>query len=158
MAEELQGFLAKFHSHVMPSADNESRHLLVSSQKIQTAAMNQMAEQFSVQMADSFEKVITSTFKKMNDSLDTLVASVTQCQEDAVRQILDVFLKEMNDSFGVQFSEFGKTLSQLKDAQTDNVNYTTNLYQAMSRQLSDSYTQHEQAMKKIMEDTGSSQK
>ena len=158
MAEELQGFLARFHSHVMPSAENESRNLLVSSQKIQTAAMNQMAEQFSVQMADSFEKVITPTFKKMNDSLDTLVSSVTQCQEDAIRQILDTFLKEMNDSFGVQFSDFGKTLSQLKDAQADNVNYTTNLYQAMSRQLSDSYTQHEQAMKRIMEDTGASQK
>lgn len=158
MTEELQGFLARFHSHVMPSAENESRNLLVSSQKIQTAAMNQMAEQFSVQMADSFEKVITPTFKKMNDSLDTLVSSVTQCQEDAIRQILDTFLKEMNDSFGVQFSDFGKTLSQLKDAQADNVNYTTNLYQAMSRQLSDSYTQHEQAMKRIMEDTGASQK
>ena len=38
------------------------------------------------------------------------------------------------------------------------MNYTTNLYQAMSRQLSDSYTQHEQAMKRIMEDTGASQK
>lgn len=157
MAEALQAFLARFHSHVMPSAENESRNLLLSSQKIQTAAMNQMAEQFSVQMADSFEKVITPTFKKMNDSLDTLVASVTQCQEDAVRQILDAFLKEMNDSFGMQFSDFGKTLTQLKDAQTDNVNYTTNLYQTMSRQLSESYTRHEQAMKKIMEDTGSSQ-
>lgn len=158
MAEALQAFLARFHSHVMPSAENESRNLLLSSQKIQTAAMNQMAEQFSVQMADSFEKVITPTFKKMNDSLDTLVSSVTRCQEDAVREILNVFLKEMNDSFGVQFSEFGNTLAQLKEAQTDNVNYTTNLYQAMSRQLSDSYTQHEQAMKKIMEEAGSSQK
>ena len=84
----------------------------------------------------------------MNDSLDTLVSSVTRCQEDAIREILNVFLKEMNDSFGVQFSEFGKTLSQLKEAQADNVNYTTNLYQAMSRQLSDSYAQHEQIMKK----------
>lgn len=158
MAEALQVFLAKFHSHVMPSAENESRNLLISSQKIQTAAMNQMAEQFSVQMADSFEKVITPTFKKMNDSLDTLVSSVTRCQEDAIREILNVFLKEMNDSFGVQFSEFGKTLSQLKEAQADNVNYTTNLYQAMSRQLSDSYAQHEQIMKKIMEDAGASQK
>lgn len=157
MAEGLQTFLAKFHSHVMPSAENESRNLLLSSQKIQTAAMNQMAEKFSVQMVDSFEKVITPTFKKMNDSLDTLVSSVTQCQEDAVREILNVFLKEMNDSFGVQFSEFGKTLTQLRDAQTDNVNYTTNLYQTMSRELSESYAQHEQTMKKIMEDTGSSQ-
>lgn len=84
----------------------------------------------------------------MNDSLDTLVSSVTRCQEDAIREILNVFLKEMNDSFGVQFSEFGKTLSQLKEAQADNVNYTTNLYQAMSRQLSDSYAQHEQIMKR----------
>lgn len=158
MAEALQAFLSRFHSHVMPSAENESRNLLLSSQKIQTAAMNQMAEQFSVQMADSFEKVITPTFRKMNDSLDTLVNSVTRCQEDAIREILNVFLKEMNDSFGVQFSEFGKTLTQLKDAQTDNVNYTTNLYQAMSRQLSDSYTQHEQVMKKMMEETGASQK
>ena len=48
----------------MPSAENESRNLLISSQKIQTAAMNQMAEQFSVQMADSFEKVITSYLQK----------------------------------------------------------------------------------------------
>lgn len=158
MTESLQTFLARFHSHVMPSAENESRNLLLSSQKIQTAAMNQMAEQFSVQMADSFEKVITPTFKKMNDSLDTLISSVTRCQEDAVREILNVFLKEMNDSFGVQFSDFGKTLTQLKDAQSDNVNYTTNLYQDMSRQLSESYTRHEQAMKKIMEDTGSSQR
>ena len=48
----------------MPSAETESMNLLVASQKNQTAAMNQMAEQFSVKMADSFEKVITPTFKK----------------------------------------------------------------------------------------------
>ena len=61
--------------------------------------MKQMAEQFSVQMADSFEKVITPTFQKMNDSLDMLVSSVTRCQEDAIREISDEFLKQMNNSF-----------------------------------------------------------
>ena len=63
MTEELQGFLEKFHSYVMPTAENESRNLLLASQKLQTSAMKQMAEQFSVQMADSFEKVITRTFQ-----------------------------------------------------------------------------------------------
>lgn len=158
MTENLQAFLGRFHSYVMPSAESESMNLLVSSQKIQTAAMNQMAEKFSVQMADSFEKVITPTFKKMNDSLDTLVTSVTQCQQDAVKGILDAFLKEMNASFGAEFQNFGETLQQLKDAQTDNVNYTTNLYQAMSKELGDSYTQHEQAMRRIVEGIGESQK
>ena len=134
LTENLQLFLDKFHTYVMPSAETESMNLLVASQKNQTAAMNQMAEQFSVKMADSFEKVITPTFKKMNDSLDTLVSSVTKCQEDAVKEILDAFLKEMNTSFEIQFADFGKALTQLKDAQTDNTNYTTNLYQAMSKQ------------------------
>ena len=69
-------------------------NILVASQKNQTAAMEQMAEKFSVQMADSFEKVITPTFQKMNDSLDVLVNSVTRCQEDAIKEILDTFLKE----------------------------------------------------------------
>ena len=158
MTEGLQAFLSKFHTYVMPTAESESMNLLVSSQKNQTAAMNQMAEEFSVKMADSFEKVITPTFKKMNDSLDVLVSSVTRCQEDAVKEILDAFLKEMNNSFQTQFSDFGKALERLKDAQTDNTNYTTNLYQAMSRQLSDSYVQHEAAMKKILEESGKSQK
>ena len=158
LTENLQLFLDRFHTYVMPSAETESMNLLVSSQKNQTAAMNQMAEQFSVKMADSFEKVITPTFQKMNDSLDVLVSSVTKCQEDAVREILNAFLKEMNASFEAQFADFGKALTQLKDAQTDNTNYTTNLYQAMSKQLSDIYTEHEQTMKNMLEESGRLQK
>lgn len=158
LTENLQLFLDKFHTYVMPSAETESMNLLVASQKNQTAAMNQMAEQFSVKMADSFEKVITPTFEKMNYSLDTLVNSVTKCQEDAVREILHVFLNEMHDSFQGQFEDFGKALTELKDAQTENTNYTTKLYQTMSRQLSDTYAEHERAMRNMLEESGRMQK
>ena len=158
MTASLQRFLDRFHTYVMPTAESESMNILVSSQKNQTAAMEQMAEKFSVQMAGSFEKVITPTFQKMNDSLDVLVSSVTKCQEDAIREILDTFLKEMNLSFKAQFEDFGKALAQLKDAQTDNANYTTNLYQSMSRQLSEAYTEHERNMRTMLEDTSMAQK
>lgn len=158
MTASLQKFLDRFHTYVMPTAESESMNILVSSQKNQTAAMEQMAEKFSVQMAGSFEKVITPTFQKMNDSLDVLVSSVTKCQEDAIREILDTFLKEMNLSFKAQFEDFGRALAQLKDAQTDNANYTTNLYQSMSRQLSEAYTEHERNMRTMLEDTSMAQK
>ena len=158
MTTSLQKFLDRFHTYVMPTAESESMNILVSSQKNQTAAMEQMAEKFSVQMAGSFEKVITPTFQKMNDSLDVLVSSVTKCQEDAIREILDTFLKEMNLSFKAQFEDFGRALTQLKDAQTDNANYTTNLYQSMSRQLSEAYTEHERNMRTMLEDTSMAQK
>lgn len=158
LTSNLQSFLDRFHTYVMPTAESESMNILVASQKNQTAAMDQMAEKFSVQMADSFEKVITPTFQKMNDSLDVLVNSVTKCQEDAIKEILDTFLKEMNLSFKTQFEDFGRALTQLKDAQTDNTNYTTNLYQSMSRQLSEAYAEHEHMMRSMLEDTSAAQK
>lgn len=158
LTSNLQSFLDRFHTYVMPTAESESMNILVASQKNQTAAMEQMAEKFSVQMADSFEKVITPIFQKMNDSLDVLVNSVTKCQEDAIKEILDTFLKEMNLSFKTQFEDFGRALTQLKDAQTDNTNYTTNLYQSMSRQLSEAYAEHEHMMRSMLEDTSAAQK
>ena len=158
LTSNLQSFLDRFHTYVMPTAESESMNILVASQKNQTAAMEQMAEKFSVQMADSFEKVITPTFQKMNDSLDVLVNSVTKCQEDAIKEILDTFLKEMNLSFKTQFEDFGRALTQLKDAQTDNTNYTTNLYQSMSRQISEAYAEHEHMMRSMLEDTSAAQK
>lgn len=94
MSQAMQDFLDRFHALVLPTAENESWNLLVSSQKTQTEAMKQMAEQFSVQMADSFEKVITPTFQKMNDSLDVLTASVTKGQQDAIREIGYVFKRD----------------------------------------------------------------
>lgn len=157
MTESLQGFLEKFHAYVMPTAENESRNLLLASQKLQTSAMNQMAEQFSVQMADSFEKVITPTFQKMNDSLDTLVASVTRCQEDAIRDISNEFLKQMNNSFHLQFNDFNEALEQLKKAQKENTAYTSAMYQTMSQQLSEAYVKQDKAMKDMVKEMGGMQ-
>ena len=128
----------------------------LSSQKIQTEAMNKMAEQFSVQMADSFEKVITPTFRKMND-LDMLVTSVTRCQQDAVKEILDGFMKEMHNSFQLQFKDFNEALNQLKKAQKENADYTATLYQTMSTQLSDNYLQQERVMKDAVTELGNLQ-
>lgn len=150
MTERLQAFLEKFHAYVMPTAENESRNLLVASQKMQAQAIDKMAEQFSVQLAGSFEKVITPTFQRMNDSLDLMVTSVTRCQQDAVKDILDVFMKEMRGSFQMQFNDFNEALKQMKRAQKENADYTTSLYQTMSRQLSENYVKQDRAMKETM--------
>lgn len=157
MTEQLGAFLEKFHAYVLPTAENESRNLLVSSQKHQTAAMKQMAEQFSVQMADSFEKVITPTFRKMNDSLDLLATSVTRCQKDAIKEILDTFLAQMNQSFQMEFKDFNQALAQMKKAQKENTDYTSSLYQDMSQQLGENFVRQERMMKSAVQEIGNLQ-
>ncbi|MDY4692230.1 MAG: MotA/TolQ/ExbB proton channel family protein [Blautia sp.] len=157
MSENLQRFLEKFHAYVIPTAESESRNLLIASQKIQTKAMKQMVEEFYVQMAGSFEKVITPTFQKMNDSLDVLVDSVTRCQQDAVKEILDTFLAEMNNSFKIQFQDFNDALAQMEKTQKENIEYTSNLYRTMSQQLSESYVKQNNAMKNLVNELGNVQ-
>ena len=147
MTENLQAFLERFHAYVIPTAENETRNLLVATQKKQSEATSQMAEQFSTQMAQSFEKVITPTFQKMNNSLDVLVATVTQNQEEAMRTILDEFLREMNSSFKLQFRDFNDALTEMKRAQKENTQYTRDLYQSLSQELTDSYVQSERLMR-----------
>ena len=154
---KLQGFLEKFHIYVLPTAENESRNLMVASQKLQTKAMKQMAEQLSTQMAESFEKAITPTFQKMNESLDVLTESVTRCQQDAIQEILRSFMREMNSSFKMQFKDFNEALEQLKKAQRDTTDYTTTLYQTMSEQLNDSYVKQNEAMKELVNELGNVQ-
>ncbi len=154
MDGKLQNFLEKFHLYVLPAAESESRNLMLASQKVQTKAMKQMAEQLTSQMAESFEKAISPTFQKMNESIDALTESVTKCQEDMVQEILRSFLKEMNSSFKIQFGDFNDALVQLKKAQKENTDYTTNLYQAMSDQLNESYEKQSESMKKIVDELG----
>lgn len=154
MDEKLQGFLEKFHLYVLPTAESESRNLMLASQKVQTKAMKQMAEQLTSQMADSFEKAINPTFQKMNESLEILTESVTRCQEDMVQEILHSFLREMNGSFKMQFKDFNEALVQLKKAQKETADYTTRLYQSMSDQLNESYARQSESMKEIVDELG----
>ena len=154
MDEKLQGFMEKFHLYVLPTAESESRNLMLASQKVQTKAMKQMAEQLTSQMADSFEKAINPTFQKMNESLEILTESVTRCQEDMVQEILRSFLREMNGSFKMQFKDFNEALVQLKKAQKETADYTTRLYQSMSDQLNESYARQSESMKEIVDELG----
>ena len=157
MNERLQAFLEKFHIYVLPTAENESRNLMVASQKLQVKAMKQMAEQLSAEMAQSFEKAINPTFQKMNESLDVLTESVTSCQQDVMQEILRSFLREMNGSFKLQFKDFNDALAQLKKAQKENTDYTTNLYHTMSDQLNSSYEKQSETMKDMVNELGNAQ-
>ena len=157
MNEKLQAFLEKFHIYVLPTAENESRNLMVASQKLQVKAMKQMAEQLSAEMAQSFEKAINPTFQKMNESLEILTESVTSCQQDVMQEILRSFLREMNGSFKMQFKDFNDALAQLKKAQKENTDYTTSLYHNMSDQLNSSYERQSETMKDMVNELGNAQ-
>ena len=60
----------------------------------------------------------------------------------------------MNGSFKMQFTDFNEALVQLKEAQKENIDYTTRLYQTMSNQLNTSYAKQSEAMKDLVNELG----
>ena len=153
----LDEFLDKFHANVMPSAEVESKNLMISFQKTQADSMNRMADQFSDQLADSFEKVITPAFRKMNQSIDLLVTSMTKGQEEMVKGVLNEFLKQMNSSFKLEFDGFNKAVTELTKAQESNAVYTKQLYQQLATELNATFQQEQKNMHQQIQDMVHSQ-
>ena len=153
----LDEFLDKFHANVMPSAEMESKNLMISFQQTQAESINRMADQFSDQLADSFEKVITPAFRKMNQSLDLLVTSMTKGQEEMVKGVLDEFLKQMNSSFKLEFDGFNKAVTELTKAQESNAVYTKQLYQQLAAELNATFQQEQKNMHQQIQDMVQSQ-
>ncbi|MDO5422520.1 MAG: MotA/TolQ/ExbB proton channel family protein [Eubacteriales bacterium] len=156
--DKLDTFLEEFHTHIMPAAEDESRDVLISCQKEQTEAIRTMAKQFSTQLASSFEEVITPSFRKMNDSLDMLVNTMANGQEEMMEQLLDSFLKQLRTSFALEFDNFNLALKDLSEAQQQTTEYTRQLYEDMSTQMSNTFVQEERNMHALVKELGDMQK
>ena len=64
LMEHFAAFMDRFHNTVSPSAEAETRNIMVNYQEEQTKAIQKMSDQFSEHLANSFEKVITPSAKR----------------------------------------------------------------------------------------------
>lgn len=158
LMESLRRFLDKFHSMVIPSAEAETRNIMVNYQEEQTTAITKMTEQFSEHLANSFEKVITPSFRKMNQSMDILTETMAKGQEEMMKGLLDDFLSRMNDSFKMQFENFNTALDEMTKAQQEMVNHTKELYEQLSKELHTSFDREDSNMRGLVREMGAMQK
>lgn len=156
--ESLRKFLDKFHSMVIPSAEAETRNIMVNYQEEQTAAITKMTEQFSEHLANSFEKVITPSFRKMNTSMDVLTETMAKGQEEMMTGLLDDFLSKMNNSFNMQFENFNIALEEMTKAQKHMIEQTKELYDQVSKDLHTSFDREDANMRGLVREMGAMQK
>lgn len=156
LGESMQNFLNQFHENVLPTAETESRNQMLSSAKQQSEIISNMSAQIAKEMADNFERAVSPVFDKMSQSLDHLVENTGASQEEALEEIVQGFLRQMNKSFRVQLSNFDGALEDLKKAQQNTTEYTETLYKNLSRDLGENYTKQERLMKGAVRDLLSS--
>lgn len=158
LLDGMKHFMDKFHSLVIPSAEAEARNIMINYQEEQTAAITKMTEQFSEHLANSFEKVITPSFRKMNQSMDILTETMAKGQEEMMHGLVDDFLQRMNDSFQLQFSNFNQALEDMARAQQEMTENTKLLYDKTSSDLKASFEREDSNMRGMVRELGAMQK
>lgn len=158
LMNSLQRFLDKFHHFVIPSAEAEARNIMVNYQSEQTEAIAKMTEQFSEHLANSFEKVITPSFRKMNQSMDILTETMAKGQEEMMSGLLEDFLQKMRSSFQLQFDNFNEALDELTKAQNTLTDNTKTLYRDMAQDLRSVFDNESTGMQGIVREMGAMHK
>lgn len=158
LMESLRTFLDRFHHFVIPSAEAETRNLMVNYQGEQTEAMGKMTEQFSEHLANSFERVITPSFRKMNQSMDILTETMAKGQEELLKGLLDDFLLKMRASFQLQFDNFNQALEDLTKAQKSVTDNTKTLYRDMAQEMRVTFDAESAGMHAMVREMGAMHK
>ncbi len=158
LMDHLADFMDHFHNTVIPSAEAETRNIMVNYQEEQTKAIQKMSEQFSEHLANSFEKVITPSFRKMNQSMDILTETMAKGQEEMLKGLLNDFLSNMRENFQMEFDDFNQALESMTQAQKEMIEATKGLYKATETDLHSAFSTERDQMQKLVREMGAMQK
>ena len=158
LTDSMSEFMDYFHNLVIPSAEAETRNIMVNYQEEQTKAIQKMTDQFSEHLANSFEKVITPSFRKMNQSMDILTETMAKGQEEMMKGLLNDFLSNMRENFQMQFDDFNQALESMTQAQKEMTEATRGLYKATETDLHSAFAEERDQMQNLVREMGAMQK
>lgn len=158
LTDSMSEFMDYFHNLVIPSAEAETRNIMVNYQEEQTKAIQKMTDQFSEHLANSFEKVITPSFRKMNQSMDILTETMSKGQEEMMKGLLNDFLSNMRENFQLQFDDFNQALESMTQAQKEMTEATKGLYKVTETDLHNAFAEERDQMQSLVREMGAMQK
>lgn len=158
LTDSMSEFMDYFHNLVIPSAEAETRNIMVNYQEEQTKAIQKMTDQFSEHLANSFEKVITPSFRKMNQSMDILTETMAKGQEEMMKGLLSDFLSNMRENFQLEFDDFNQALESMTQAQKEMTEATKGLYKVTETDLHNAFAEERDQMQSLVREMGAMQK
>lgn len=146
LMNRMQTFLDRFHAVIVPSAEMEAQNRLVNNQKEQSELLRNLASEFSDQVAHGFAASLTPTLDNINQSLGSMMTTITNNQQMFLQDIVESFVAEMNKSFHMEFDQFGHHMTQMNEVINRNVLYTEKLYKNMCDEMSALFAKEEKNM------------
>jgi len=113
----VKSFINAFKKHVLPDRKNDGMNQILLFQEAQLEAINN----FSDNMAGELYKLVNPQFNKLHHLIVDFENMATRNQTEALRQIVDLYITEMNKSLGGSFAIVKNSVDEMYRAQNRTV-------------------------------------
>ena len=119
----LEQFYSVYYEKVSPTSEIDYYNRMLTYNREQTAALNELAGSIAGEMAPKFAEAInmsvTPTMEKLNKSIDDYIMSAVDAQSQTIERIVDKFMKQMNKALDDQFHNLSRSIKDMCDWQDD---------------------------------------
>ena len=116
-------FSHAFKKYVLPDTENNGMNQLISLQGEQLSAMDRMYER----VAEELGRIIDPHFERLEKAVAEFETIMVRNETEAVRQIVDIFIKEMNTSLGNSFYQLSESVKEQYESQKQQADLMTDL-------------------------------
>ncbi len=145
MSDHLEEFTDAFYLYVRPSHEVDAAARLLEQRKSEEELTNNLVRVFTEQMAKSFEKFITPAFDQMKMSMDQVVESFTQSQEESVARICETVVGNIHASMDESFRQLNQSAKQLEKSQSSYMDFMDRSLSRMQKTFTDMQNQLEKS-------------
>ncbi len=121
--EAVQQFCHAFKKYVLPDTENKGMNQLISLEAEQLNAMDKMYQR----VAEELAVIIDPQFDKLNRAVAEYETIMVRNETEAIRQIVDTFINEMNASLGNSFYQLGESVKEQYNSQKETADMMTEL-------------------------------
>ncbi|MCR5688314.1 MAG: MotA/TolQ/ExbB proton channel family protein [Lachnospiraceae bacterium] len=119
----VQQFCHAFKKFVLPDTENNGMNQMIALQGDQLKAMDNMY----VRVSEELERIIEPQFERLGRIVSEYETIMVRNETEAMRQIVDIFIKEMNSSLGNSFYQLSESVSEQYKSQQQTAELMTDL-------------------------------
>lgn len=125
----VDSFTTAFRKYVLPDTTNDGMNRLIDFQREQLGAFEEMSVRIGRELSD----IITPQFDRLNDTIVSFEKMATREQGEALQQVVDAFIAEMNKSLSGSFTQIIKTVDEDYQLQKNNADMMQDIMSAADR-------------------------
>lgn len=114
--EAVDNFVGAFKKYVLPDSENNGMNQIISLQKEQLGAINNMYSS----IADEMARIINPQYERVVRALNEFQTVTVRNETEAVKKIVEIFIDEMNKSLDESFERISQAVGAQYQSQQQN--------------------------------------